>query len=212
VPRRRLPGGRGAFLFIHFALCGLATAYALHVAAGLDVTLRPGMAVDAPRQIASALAEPLRFTGVVIADYVRHAPRYGAQLVGKLGWADVSLPTSFLVAYAGLLLALVFLDASPRIRMTAGQRLVLAVAVLAILGLVSASQYAVWTPYGADFIDGIQGRYFLPIVTAGAWLCHTRELAGRVPVERWSPGLVAAVSVAISLAVSVATLVARYYG
>ena len=33
---------------------------------------------------------------------------------------------------------------------------------------VAASQYLLWTPVGADYIDGIQGRYLLPLAPAAA--------------------------------------------
>ncbi|HYG62912.1 MAG TPA: DUF2142 domain-containing protein, partial [Thermoanaerobaculia bacterium] len=211
VPRQRFPWRRrGAVLLVHFLLSGLATAYALDVTRLVDVSLRPGTAVDADRQIRDALAEPWRFAAVVSADYVRHAPRYVAQFVGKLGWADVALPTAFLLAYAALVAALLVLDTSPRIRVKPWQRGALAAAVLLVMGLISASQYAVWTPYRADYIDGIQGRYFLPIATAGAWLLHVARLGETVPNERLGLGL--AVASAVSLAVTVTTVWVRYYG
>jgi uncharacterized membrane protein len=49
------------------------------------------------------------------------------------------------------------------ISITASARIfALLLALLVCLG-VSASQYIVWTPVGATHVEGIQGRYFLPV-------------------------------------------------
>jgi uncharacterized membrane protein len=215
VPRHRfVQGRRGAVLLVHFLLSGLATAYALDVTRVVDIPLRLDSSVDAGRQTRDALHEPWRFAAVAAADYVRHTPRYVAQFVGKLGWADVSLPTVFLLAYVALLGALLILDTSPRLRVEPWQRGALAAAVLLTMGLISASQYAVWTPYRADYIDGIQGRYFLPLATAGAWLLSMPALRRRLGTAAWTerPGPALAVASAVSLMVMVATVWVRYYG
>ena len=36
--------------------------------------------------------------------------------------------------------------------------------VLAVIALVFTSLFVQWTSYGSDKIDGVQGRYFLPII------------------------------------------------
>jgi len=130
--------------------------------------------------------------------------------VGKLGWLDVQLPIPFLVLYLAVLLALVFLDTSPRIEVHPWQRGITAAAVLAGMILVSAAQYAVWTSYGADFIEGVQGRYLLPLVLPAAWVFHSRKWAGRIEPRRLGMAL-AAFSV-LSCGIALWALVGRYYG
>src|SRR5262249_40865882 len=161
-------------------------------------------------QIHGSLLHPFHFLWAVIRDYAVHTPRYLGQLVGKLGWLDVQLPIPFLVVYLAVLLALVFLDTSPRIELRPWQRGIAAVAVLAGMVLVSASQYATWTPYGADFILGIQGRYFLPLVLPAVWIFHSRRWAGRIEPERLGMAL-GAFSV-LSCGIALWALVGRYYG
>lgn len=210
IPAARFPRGRrAAFLLLHLGLSLLAAAWPV-------VTSRPSGfgrsegGVDAGRQIHDSLLHPFHFLGVVIRDYAAHSPRYLGQLVGKLGWLDVQVPIPFLVVYLAVLLALVFLDTSPRIEPRPWQRGIAAVAVLAGMVLVSASQYATWTPYGADFVLGIQGRYFLPLVLPAAWVLHSRRWAGRLDPGRLGVAL-GAFSV-ISCGIAVWALVGRYYG
>ena len=175
IPAARFPRGRKAvFLAAHLALSLLLAAWTLTGARTVG-SMNHDPAIDSGRQIHGALAHPLRFFRVVAVDYAVHAPRYLGQLIGKLGWLDTRLPAPLLVAYLAVLAALLFLDAGPRIEVRPWQRGVAGAAVLAAMVLVSASQYAVWTPVGADFIEGLQGRYFLPLALAAAWALHSRR-------------------------------------
>jgi len=210
IPAARLPGARRArFLLLHTTLSLLLAAWAIATSRTVG-TIRLKAGVDSGRQIHDALLHPLRFLRVVAVDYVVHAPRYLSELVGNLGWLDARLPAPLLIAYLAVLLALVFLDAGGRADVRPWQRGIAAAAVLAAMALVSASQYAVWTPYGAAFIEGLQGRYFLPLVLAAAWALHGRRWADRLPPPRLGAGL-AALSL-LSFGIAVRTLVARYYG
>jgi uncharacterized membrane protein len=210
IPAARLPGARRArFLLPHTILSLLLAAWAIATSRTVG-TIRLKAGVDSGRQIHDALIHPLGFLRVMAVDYAVHAPRYLSELVGNLGWLDTRLPVPLLTAYLAVLLALVFLDAGRRIDVRPWQRGIAAAAVLAAMTLVSASQYAVWSPYGADFIEGLQGRYFLPLVLAAAWALHGRRWADRIQPQRLGASL-AAFSL-LSFGITVRTLVARYYG
>jgi uncharacterized membrane protein len=210
IPAARFPRGRrAAFLLFHFGLSLLAASWSIMRARAMDYR-RLETATDPGRQIHDLLLHPFHFFRVVLVDYAVHTPRYLGQLVGKLGWLDVQLPIPFLVLYLAVLLALVFLDTSPRIEVRSWQRGIAAVAVLAGMSFVSLAEYTTWTPYGADFIQGIQGRYFLPLILPAAWVFHSRRWADRIAPRRLGMAL-AAFSV-VSSGIALGTLVGRYYG
>lgn len=210
IPVARLPRDRrAAFLMLHFGLSLLAASWPVARSRVANYG-RLEAGIDPGRQIHDSLLHPVHFLGVVIMDYTVHAPRYLSQLVGRLGWLDVQLPILLLVVYLAVLLALVFLEASPRIEVRPWQRGIAAVAALAGLVLVSASQYAVWTPYGAALIEGLQGRYFLPLVLPAAWIFHNRRWAGRIEPRRL--GMALAVLSVVSWGIALWALVGRYYG
>jgi hypothetical protein len=125
---------------------------------------------------AARLANLLAATAL-IALGLRQLPAYPWLFTRQLGWLDVNLPKPLLWGYAALLGLLALFDARSTVTVSPGQRVLLVFVTLAVLALVSASQYAVWTPYGADFLEGIQGRYFLPLGPAAAWILHTRRLS-----------------------------------
>jgi uncharacterized membrane protein len=211
IPAARLPGGRrGPALLLFAAVTAAAFGMGMATAGAVDVPVRLDAPVDRDHQIESALAEPLRVARIITEDYLRMGWRYVAQIVGQLGWLDANLPKPLLWGYAFLLGLLVLFDTRRTVAVSPGQRLLLALVALATLALVSASQYAAWTPYGADYVEGIQGRYFIPLAPAAAWIFHTRrQPAGHL--DRLLDQILPWLSL-LSFAVALWTVLHRYYG
>ncbi len=113
-------------------------------------------------QLAVILRDPLAYLHILATSIVERAPVYALQLVGRFGWNAILLP---LLAYplALLMLGGAILSAST-MRFSLGQRLWwLAIAAGTAL-LIETAMYLTGTPLGADYIQGTQGRYFLPIM------------------------------------------------
>ena len=209
VPAGRLPWGRRAPAFLLYtALVGLAFAAAMANARIAESPLLVG--VDPQAQIRDALADPVRFLGIVARDYlIEHGARYFGQMVGGLGWLDTKLPIAFLILYLGMMVAVGLADGG-EIRMAVWQRGILLATVMATLVMLSASQYALWTPYGAGWVEGLQGRYFLPVAPVAAWLFlvpwrRSVALVGRL-------GWLLAGLTLVSVVVTLYALWGRYYG
>lgn len=210
IPRARWPAELGrpwAWAAAGGLLVASVTAWALATARAVPA-LRVDVAVDPPRQVAHALAHPWSFAGIVLRDYAVHAPRYAAQLVGKLGWLDVRLPPLFVVVYLLWLVALLVLDGALEVDVRPWQRWLVGGCAAACLVLVSASQYALWTPLAAARVEGVQGRHLLPVAMAAIWAFHSRRRA-----ERWSRGVALTViaSSGVALLVAAAALYAHYF-
>ena len=82
-------------------------------------------------------------------------------------------------------------------------------ATLASAALVSASQFAVWTPVGADYIEGTQGRHFYPVLAFCMWVFYCNRLAF---LPRKARGPLAAILAGASLIATLTALTFRYYG
>lgn len=210
IPRARWPAGvrrPWAWATTGGLLVAGVTAWALATARAVPA-LRVDVAVDPPRQVAHALTHPLSFAGIVLRDYAVHAPRYAAQLVGKLGWLDVRLPPAFVALYLLLLAALLVLDGALEVEVRPWQRWLVGGCAAACLVLVSASQYALWTPLAAGRVEGVQGRHLLPVAVAAIWAFHSRRRA-----ERWSRALALTViaSSLVALLVAAGALYAHYF-
>lgn len=197
---------RGRRLLVYGIVTAAAFCLAMWIAGSVDVTIRPDAPVDKERQIADALENPARVIRIIGEDYLRMGRRYVAQIVGQLGWLDVNLPKPLLWGYTLLLGLVACFDTRREVAVAAWQRALLIGIALATMALISASQYAYWTPYGEDTLEGVQGRYFLPLAPAAAWILHTRR-SPAANLGRVLPWL----SV-LSLGVALWTVLQRYYG
>ena len=85
--------------------------------------------------------------------------------VGVLGWLDTPLPMSYYAATAVMLL-LAVLASLPDQQSLDGvaRRLAAGILLLGAIGAVFLLEYLSWTPVGARVVEGVQGRYFLPIM------------------------------------------------
>jgi uncharacterized membrane protein len=113
-------------------------------------------------QLAIMVADPAAYARILTSSVIERAPVYALQIVGRFGWNAILLP---LLAYplAALMLGAGVASGSGA-RFGIGQRLWwLAVAAGGAL-LVETAMYLTGTPLGADYIQGTQGRYFLPLL------------------------------------------------
>jgi uncharacterized membrane protein len=165
----------------------------------------------APAQILVILHHPLT---VGLLPLTKPNPSFTSlwlQLLGVLGPFTIRLPgvlytlfTLALLSAAGALLT-----GEPKL---AGKRWASAVAFVAILGcveLIHLVQYLTWTPVGADRIDGVQGRYFLPLLPVLSILLNQIiPIPKRIGWVWW----VAPLAAIIALDISLPGIIAQHYG
>lgn len=93
-------------------------------------------------------------------DYLLHT------IGGALGWlqADLVANTREIVMLS-LLAALGFVsDPSERVYPRGRERVLFAIVFVLVVLAVEMSMFVAWTPEGAPVIDGVQGRYFIPVL------------------------------------------------
>jgi len=149
---------RRATAWIACAISLAITALLLHQT---NYAHRPGVMVDPAAQLRVIAHAPFRFIGIVIFDYLRHVPRYAEGLVGRLGMLDVPLPR---IVIGMLLVTVIAVALTSESRLTAKDRALAGLSIALSMLLISVSQYLIWTPPGAGYIEGMQGRYFLPLL------------------------------------------------
>jgi uncharacterized membrane protein len=205
-PQRRR---RAALVAAALAVAVAAALAAATIAASVEESVRAGAGVDPGAQIASSLVRPLRFAGLVAADFAARALGYGVEVLGRLGWLDAPVPMPALAALALGLAALLALDTSHGLRVEVWRRLLFGAVTAAAAVAIAASQYAMWTPYGAPFIEGIQGRYFHPLAPFAVWVFHHPRTA--VVLSPRARLALAGALAAVAVAATVYALPARYY-
>lgn len=121
--------------------------------------LRPG--VDDRAQLRFTMHHPLQAFIAMAADLLHNSVDRLEQLVGRLGLMTIPIPTLSVILALALLVA-VALFAAPRV--SRSQRALAALTAVATIGAVELSLYLSWTAVGAKEVEGVQGRYFIPIV------------------------------------------------
>lgn len=213
IPGDRLPGRRRSWLALPLGLALAGLAASLTIAVRIGGRMRFDVPVDSPAQLAFALHRPLATLGTLANDLLVHAPRYAAQALGhKLGWLDTPLPRVAVVTLGLGLALLAALEIGGRPR-EPGSRARLVVSLVAATGGALAIELAQWietTPLAAPGVEGVQGRYFLPLLPLAILIARPEPNGGARRSQ-----LRAAFVVGIALLSGVAAILAlerRYYG
>ncbi len=195
--------GAAAIAATAAAWSSLASAFAL-IQFGLH-------GADAAGQIRHLLAEPSSILAVAVNTMKYQYDLYLESFVGKLGWLDLRLPESYhRLAWIDLVVALAI---SAAVFGWRGRGLAAAttlVALLASVGALFAALYISWTPVGNVIVDGVQGRYFIPL----AFFLPALLPIGAGPPPGW-PGRIGGTVVALfplmTIPVVLTAIVGRYY-
>jgi uncharacterized membrane protein len=131
----------------------------------------PYAGVSEAAQISFVTSHPAEFLLTVIHTLTSQWKGVTYTFIGVLGWLDAALPQYYynlakpIIDYAiiagimiGFLIEFVFKRPMSVFRFSA----VLFLLLLSILGIYF-SLYVIWTPVAAPIVNGIQGRYFLPL-------------------------------------------------
>ncbi|WP_028232210.1 DUF2142 domain-containing protein [Paraburkholderia mimosarum] len=160
----------------------LITAVAASALVIVACSLSAWAPVTPPRseagQIAWVLHHPLEIPRVAWATLQHNGVFYYESMVGILGWLDTPMHRDYyrVAALMGVALAVATAlerrGAAPTVRGV--DRVVIALALLASVALIFAALYVSWTPVGQRIVDGVQGRYFLPLLPLLALLLPER--------------------------------------
>lgn len=138
---------------------------------GLDPTkipFRDGSGVSDSGQVHWVLTHPQLLPALAYHTLQQNIGHNIHEFMGVLGWLDTLFPNWFYCLVAGVIGVVLALSGYPALgdRELRQSSPVSALAIFSMAlatGGVFFSIYVIWTPVGAPVIDGVQGRYFLPI-------------------------------------------------
>lgn len=168
VPALRRAPGRWRTSLPAIGLAALCAA--AHLATLAPTQLRLDVPVDSVGQFQRLLHEPFAVLAILLRDLVVHAPRFLGEALGhKLGWLDVPLAPLALVALILALALVMWAESSGEAHRSRRDVAWILGAVVAVALLVELSLWLQWTPPGAPDVQGVQGRYFLPLALPCLW-------------------------------------------
>jgi uncharacterized membrane protein len=147
---------------------------------GLDAAIVTRPEVVPREQLKVVLGHPLSFAVALWATLLRDFQFYCRSFVGWLGWLETRLAPGVIYTYIGALIVACWPHRGERdLRPSLTWIAVPLLAVASTVVLVAVTQYLVWTNVGAPYVEGPQGRYFIPIWPAALLLVRT--LGGLIP-------------------------------
>ena len=189
-----------------------AAAWSGITAATTSTNFGDFVGADPAAQMARLRGDPLLVVHVAWNTLTLYWRGYLIGFVGQLGWLDTALPRAYHqtakvmlgVAAMAAMLGIAGERISPRSRM------VIAAGLLLSLAGVFGALYLTWTVPGNATVEGVQGRYFLPIALVGAVLLPA---LGQARWRRPHSVLLAVVAgfPVVTLAVVMRAVILRYY-
>ena len=131
--------------------------------------------VNAIEQIKLVLTNPLKGLDVIYKTLVENGESYIFSMVGSnLGWLDIVNPYIVIVAFIILIVLSIFFEKN-EVAFTRKQRLWNILLAIMMISLVLMALYVGWTTVGGDIVEGVQGRYFIPIALLILLCCSLKE-------------------------------------
>lgn len=123
-------------------------------------TPRSDVFVDSAAQQRCLVERPLHFAEVALRHAVQNGAEYAEQMTGRLGMLEIKLPV--VIIWSELLLLIVAALASGGSLSPGGRVLAILIFVATVGGIFVASY--IGYSRSCDVIEGIQGRYLLPVL------------------------------------------------
>lgn len=165
IPREQF--GSKKRYFGHVA--GVMAAVAVFLGGWMRISSRylfpfnPG--VDSGQQTHEILTHPFFYAGVVINTLVEKATYYFNTMLGtKLGWLNVEVDEILLYLFAFVVVAAIAADAARKKRTDRPFAWVTVLILASTVLLILTSLYVEWTAVRAQVVEGVQGRYFIPLL------------------------------------------------
>lgn len=161
-------------------------------------------------QLAYVLAHPIAFLEGVRKAIVLFGTFWVYHFIGYLGWLDTPLPVPFVISYFGILVGVALGEGDRRIQIYFWQKVGLAILFLLNFLLLCLSIYVTWVPVGGTVVEGIQGRYFIPLSSVFFLILYNQRCFF---MSRFSKILSPLISLYLlfSCGLTTAVLIHRYY-
>ena len=108
------------------------------------------------------LGDPAGYGRIIINTCISEGRTWVRQTFGgNLGWIAINLFMPFILLY---LLLFIYTALAEKGDMKIYDRCVIFITDIVIFLIVLTTEYVQWTGYRGEIIDGVQGRYFLPVI------------------------------------------------
>lgn len=114
------------------------------------------------------LSDPVNFVNCIVNSFVKYGKFYYLGSLGSLGQQDTNLPEVFLYILTFITLFVALIEISSQDLITVKFKILSLIGIFLTIYAVFAGTYIIWTgtryEIGLDYVEGCQGRYFIPLL------------------------------------------------
>ena len=166
----------------------------LAISAGFLVEFREG--VNSAEQVKFILANPLRYLMIVGSSIVEHGIFYFFTFFGSiLAHFNIGLAEPYILFLAFFIFYTYMQESQKDFVLTAKQKVFIGIISLACFGLIFTSIYVQWTAVGSSLIEGIQGRYFIPLALPILFLLNPSSSHNKKDFDLYVFAVIAAINI-----------------
>ncbi len=171
IPNEKI-GGRKAWANFKFGISGAAMLFNLiwlKMCSGFLMEFQPG--VNAGKQVQYVLTNIDKFYVVVIQSIIEYGNHWIQTMFGSyMGALNIEIAPFVWVVFLIFFLYEICNYKRLEVKPHKFDQLIMFLIFLGGTGLIFTSLYVQWTPFKSEIIEGIQGRYFIPLIIFPAFL------------------------------------------
>lgn len=132
------------------------------------------------------LHNPSKILAVLYGTIIGQGTYYLETMIGQyLGWLEIILPGYIVYGFYTLIVLSAIRKVSEEHVLSAGQRLWIFLVIAGVSVLVGAALLFDWTPIDSNYVYGVQGRYFLPMLPLLMILCKNYQIEMKESMTRY---------------------------
>jgi uncharacterized membrane protein len=207
VPASRFENKKKMFLTFTLLFGLVLTAATIWniLASGFYVSFQPQVSVQGQTEF--ILTEPFTALSAILNSLALNWKDYLLMFVGNLGWGDTPLPFSLICIYVFMLILTAILDKS-EVKIKFKDKLVFSLVFLSLFTSIFVLEYLTWTPVGKTVVDGVHGRYFIPIAPLLLLLFYNKQFD--YDIEKGF-NVIIITFILITLSIALLEIIKRFY-
>lgn len=120
--------------------------------------------IDSMKQLSWIIHYPIKYVKVILSTTLTKGDFYFYTMLGRsLGDFRIALPNIVIIFYSFIIILSPFIE-EKKCSLKKYQKIIILVIIAIIYLLVETALYLTWSGVGASTIEGVQGRYFHPIL------------------------------------------------
>ena len=130
------------------------------------------------------LKNPLGTLKLIVNTICVKGDFYIAGAIGLLGWFNITLPWVIILGYIILFIFSCWRMKDERQYISTSSKLLITFVIISVFILALLSMMLIWTPNTYPYIEGVQGRYFIPIIPLVGLLCRNSSIVLNKNIDR----------------------------